>query len=77
MDPGIELEDKQAARSKPLHYFDNPLIKALENRSHSDDRRGSDQHAQDSQESTELMAAERVQREQEVFANRLASLGHA
>jgi len=76
MDPGIELEDEEGAGAEPFHHLDDLLVEALKNRSDSYDRRGSDQHAQDGQESAEFVAAQRVQRQQKIFANRLASLRH-
>src|SRR5208337_5501251 len=76
-DPGIELVDEQGAGPETFHHLHHLLVEAFENRSHPDDRSRSDQHTQYGQESPELVSPKRVQRQEEVFANGLASLGHA
>src|SRR6516225_344864 len=72
MDAGIELEDEKRARPETLGRFGYLAVQSGEDGGHGNHRCSADQHTQDGQEGTELVATQSVQRQQQVFADVLA-----
>ena len=69
----LQLVNPQRAGAELLGHVHQLLVQAGDDGSDGDHRGGADQHAQDGEERAELVRAERVQRQQQVLARRVAS----
>ena len=65
----LELVDPQRARAELLGHIHQLLVQAGDDGSHRDHRGGADEHPENGEERTEFVGAERIQRQQQIFAN--------
>ena len=65
----LQLVNPQRARSELLRHVYQLLVQSGDDGSDRDHRGGADEHAEDRQKRPEFVRAERVERQQQVFAN--------